>query len=344
MWRLATLIALVVGTFVPAAGATGAPSPENPDDQLGVGIRLVDAPVAARNDPRARVYIVDHLAPGTRIERRIELSNHAPTDAEVQIYAAAAETSRGRFQGLDGDTQNDLSSWTSVDRSTLDLASGSRQLVGVTIDVPEDAAPGEKYAVIWAQTTTSSADNGTGVTQVSRVGIRIYLSVGPGGEPASKFKIETLTAARDADGFPLVRATIKNTGGRALDLTGTLKLSDGPGGLSAGPFPVVLGTTLGIGATGPVTIVMDKQLPNGPWNADLKLTSGLLTETGHATITFPDAGTGPTVPVPVGDDDASRSWTVLSIAVGLGLLLALLYMVRRYRLRATRARLRHHLA
>jgi hypothetical protein len=341
MLRLVTLIALVVGTLVPAAGATGAPSAENPDDHAGVGIRLVDAPVAARNDPRARVYIIDHLAPGTRIERRIELSNDAPTDADVKIYAAAAETSQGRFLGLDGETQNDLSSWTSVNRNTLDLASDTRQLVAVTIHVPKDAAPGEKYAVIWAQTTTSAADNGTGVTQVSRVGIRVYLSIGPGGEPASKFKIETLTAARDAAGIPLVRATIKNTGGRALDLTGTLKLSDGPGGLSAGPFPVVLGTTLGIGEAAPVTIVMDKELPNGPWNADIKVTSGLLTKTGHANITFPDAGTGPTVAV---EEPASRWWTVPSIVLGLGLLLALLYLARRYRLRATRARLRHVLA
>jgi len=41
----------------------------------GIGLRLVDVPVSASDDPRAQLYIVEHLAPGTVIERRIEVSN-----------------------------------------------------------------------------------------------------------------------------------------------------------------------------------------------------------------------------------------------------------------------------
>jgi hypothetical protein len=36
----------------------------------------------------------------------------------------------------------------------------------------------------------------------------------------------------------------RTTGGRALDISGTLTLTAGHGGLQAGPFPVTLGTTL----------------------------------------------------------------------------------------------------
>ena len=57
------------------------PRPARPSGSAagGIGLRLVDAPATARDDPRAQVYIVDHLAPGTVIHRRIEVSNtHAP--------------------------------------------------------------------------------------------------------------------------------------------------------------------------------------------------------------------------------------------------------------------------
>jgi hypothetical protein len=174
-------------------------------------------------------------------------------------------------------------------------------MVDVTIDVPSDAAPGEQYAVVWAQTT--SGGNGA-VTQVTRVGIRVYLSVGPGGEPASAFTIESLTAERDPSGTPMVAAKIHNTGGRALDLRGRLTLTDGPGGLSAGPFPVTLGTTLGLRQTEPITVKLDKQLPNGPWSAHLSVTSGLLTEQARATLTFPKSGIGQTVTV----SDGTSAW------------------------------------
>jgi hypothetical protein len=182
------------------------------------------------------------------------------------------------------------------------LADGAKKMVTVTVDVPSDAAPGEQYAVLWAQTTSGGKG---AVTQVSRVGIRIYLSVGPGGEPASAFTIESLTAERDPSGVPAVKAMIHNTGGRALDLRGKLTLKDGPGGLTAGPFAVTLGTTLGRGQTEPVTVQLDRQLPNGPWKAHLSVTSGLLTERAQATLTFPTSGTGQTVTV---SDGTSLWW------------------------------------
>ena len=52
----------------------------------------------------------------------------------------------------------------------------------MTIAVPRDAAPGERYGVVWAEVRAAAPAAG-GITQVSRVGIRIYLSVGPGGRP-----------------------------------------------------------------------------------------------------------------------------------------------------------------
>ena len=109
---------------------------------------------------------------------------------------------------------------------------------------------------------------GGGIIQVSRVGIRLYLSVGPGGAPAADFTIDSLTAQRSPDGRPMVLATVRNTGGRALDMNGTLELLDGPRVGSARDRSRPLSVRrLAIGDTEPVTIILDDELPAGPWDA-----------------------------------------------------------------------------
>jgi hypothetical protein len=255
-----------------------------------IGVQLLDVPLTAYDDPRARLYIIDHLHPGTTIHRRIEISNTTASAVHIVTYPAAATISQGAFVGAAAHTPNELSTWTSVLPGAFEIPSGGHAIATVTIAVPRNAPPGEQYGVIWAETRTPPPAGG-GITQVSRVGIRLYLSIGPGGAPASNFTIDSLTGKRSPDGQPVVVANVHNTGGRALDMSGTLQLSAGPGGLSAGPFAANLGTTLAIGATEPITIMLDKQIPDGPWHALVTLRSGLLQRSARATISFPATGT-----------------------------------------------------
>jgi hypothetical protein len=300
---------------VPAGSSFAASNLASPRFTGSVGLRLVDVPVDARNDPRAQIYIVDHLAPGTVIHRRIEVANTTASTVPVTLYAAAASISNGSFLGAAGRTPDELSTWTSVLPGVLDVPAGGRAMATVGIEVPSDAAPGERYGVVWAEVSSGPVSGG-GVVQVSRVGIRMYVSIGPGGPPAADFTIDSLTAERLGGGQPTVLASVHNTGGRALDMNGTLQLLAGPGGLSAGPFPVTLGTTLGIGDTEPVSIALDKRLPAGPWDARITLHSGLLERSARATITFPDLGTAPSV----NTTSPGPAWLYPGIA---GLLLAL---------------------
>jgi hypothetical protein len=251
-----------------------------------MGVQLLEVPLSAYSDPRAHLYIIDHLHPGTTIHRRIEISNTTASTVHIVTYPAAATISQGEFVGAAAHTPNELSTWTSVRPGSSGVPAGGHAIATVTIAVPRDAPPGEQYGVVWAE-TRSSAPAGGGITQVSRVGIRLYLSIGPGGAPASKFTIESLTGKRSSDGQPEVLASVHNTGGRALDMSGTLQLSAGPGGLSAGPFPANLGTTLAIGATEPILIMLDREIPDGPWHALVTLRSGLLERSARATINFP---------------------------------------------------------
>jgi hypothetical protein len=259
----------------------------------GIGVQLLDVPVAARLDPRARLYVVDHLRPGAVIHRRILISSSSRRAQRVALYPAAARTARSAFLVATGRARNELSTFISVAPAGATIPAGGRLTAVVTIAVPRAAAPGERYGVIWAEVRSRAAIAATAtaaagdVVQVSRVGIRVYLSVGAGAAPAADFSIGPLTAGAARDGRPTVRATVHNTGGRALDLTGTLRLRSGPGGLRAGPFPASPGVTLAIGAAETLTVALDQRLPAGPWNAQVALRSGLLHRTRQTTITFP---------------------------------------------------------
>jgi hypothetical protein len=316
-----TVLLLTTGILFPAATASAVAEP-------GVGIRLLEAPTDRRDDPRASNYIIDHLPPGASITRRVEVSNGTSQRVPIKVYAGPAELKEGSFEPLPENETNELTTWTTVSPTEMVLPPGQAQPATVTISVPPDASPGERYAAVWAQ--LSSAPGGGGVTQVSRVGIRIYLSVGPGGEPASDFAIDSVTAERDSNGTPVVKAQVRNTGGRALDLAGELALTEGPGGLSGGPFTAEIGTTLAVDQSAPVTVLLDEELPNGPWKATLSLKSGLLERSASAEITFPDAGAeGRTVPVEKAKSGGSGPLIAWVLAALLLLGAILVFVMRR---------------
>jgi hypothetical protein len=313
---LVSLVAAIGGSIPAPAGAQPAES---------IGIRLVDAPTDRANDPRAHVYVVDHVSPGTTIKRRIEISNSTGKQQVVQLYPAAATIADGAFQFGEGRAANDLTTWTALDPPTLTLAAEAKGVSTVTIAVPAKATAGEQYGVVWAE-VTALAPAGGGISAVNRVGVRMYLSVGPGGEPATDFEVAALQGRRAADGSPVVAATVHNTGGRAIDLSGELRLAGGPGGLSAGPFAATLGTSLGLGQTEPVLVTLDNALPSGPWDARIVLRSGTTEREVSARITFPDQAAGTSAPVEISSSSGSGpivagGIVLLVLLAGLGVLL-----------------------
>jgi hypothetical protein len=254
----------------------------------GLGIGLAEEPKALVNDPRAKHYIVDFVRPGTTLRRKVIVCNGDGQAAHIQVFGDGATINSGTFALADAPGADPISAWTTVAPGQLTLPPHTGTLVTATIAVPKDAPAGEFYGgVVAARPAT-----GSGVAISARAAVRIYLAVGTGGLPPVNFTVDTLTAQRDAQGVPVVQALVHNTGKRAVDLSGTLKLDKGPSGLSGGPFPVKLGTTLAPGQSEPVTVTLDKTLPAGPWHARIDLQSGLLRRAAEATITFPtQAGT-----------------------------------------------------
>jgi hypothetical protein len=282
------IFSFVVGSLaaVPTSSAM-ASSPNGAAAEAGsVGIRLVAAADTAPNDPLANTYVVDRLAPGTTLIRNVEVDNDTKDVVDVSVYPAAAAVVQGSFAFAPGHSGNELSGWSSVRHSELRLGPGGGAFDTMTIKVPDDASPGQRYGVLWAEVSARPATGG-GVTLVNRVGVRMYISVGPGGAPTSNFAIGSLSARRSTTGRSLVVSTVHNSGHSTLDLDGTLMLSHGPDGLRAGPVAATLGAVLSPGASEPVTVELTSGLPRGPWQVDLSLASGSLQRSAKATITFP---------------------------------------------------------
>ncbi|MFC8849447.1 MULTISPECIES: hypothetical protein [unclassified Micromonospora] len=299
---------------VPSTGPVGPAS--------AVGIRLLDAPVNRRDDPRAHKYIVDHVRPGTTIKRRVVVENLSEDPRPVAVYAAAADVTEEGFVFAPGRTENELSSWIDVSRGELRLAPDEESEVLVTIEVPRKAEAGERYAVVWAEV---AGVPGQTIRNVGRVGVRVYLSVGPGGEPPSGFEIGPISGGRAEDGAPIVTAEVRNTGQRALDLGGDLRLTEGPGGLSVAPVKVET-TTLALGGATTIRVALDRRLPDGPWTVRLDLASGWTKRSANGTVRFGGAG-APAVASAV--DHSGQVLTGGLVASGLVLVLLGCYAYRR---------------
>ena len=253
---------------------SSSPAPSADSGTSSFSIRLVDIPAAAANDRRAWRYIIDFLHPGTVIHRRVAVENLNSRPAIVRVYADAAAIEHGMFVGDPGQARSDLIGWTSVAKPVLTIAPGATVTDMVTIRVPSSASPGERYGVIWAQEeSTLQQARHFAVTEVNRVGVRIYLAIGPGGLPPTNFAITSVSGQRAANGAPVIVAGVRNTGKRAIDLTGDLKLSDGPGGDFAGPFPFTTGLTLAPGQSGTMRAMLSTTTPAGLWHVTLTLQS-----------------------------------------------------------------------
>jgi hypothetical protein len=281
------LAAGILSILSPVASAATSSSPSAaPGPQGTFGVRLVDVPVSEAGNPRALRYIIDYLPTGTVIHRRILVANDEARTARFTVYADAAYISGGEFVGYAGATRNELTNWISVQHPSVTLAAGAAVMDMITIRVPPGATRGEHYGVIWVQQTAKARarDGESGVVEVSRVGVRLYVAVGRGGAPPSSFDITSITGHLTDARQPVIVAHVNNTGGRAIDVNGSASLADGPGGTSSGPFPAQRIVTLAPGQSWNITFAAPKSLPDGSWQVTVTLASGLTKATATAPI------------------------------------------------------------
>jgi hypothetical protein len=303
------------------AGAGTGQAATTPQNQFG--IKLLQAPASEAGDPRADIYIIDHLNPGADIQRNFQVSNTGSNKITLSLYPAAASVSAGTFKFAAGRTQNEMTTWVHLSKSTITLAPHTAATVTATVNVPKDATAGNDNGVIWAEQDAKGAGN---VNLVSRVGIRMYLNIGPGGAPAPGFTAGTPTTSTGTNGTHLVSVPISNTGGRAIDVRGSMSLTNGPGGLQAGPFNPQSMDTLAPGQSHPVTFALSSKLPDGPWQATFTFKSDLITKTEKVTLNLAAS--------PATTAKSHKNFPIVPVAGGIGLFLILVigaFLILRHR-------------
>ncbi len=243
MRRLLSMLtlALAAGIGLPAASAQAASTQASTMPSGSFGVRLYDVPVSEAHNPRGLRYIIDFLHPGSVIHRRILVLNQESQTGTFAVYADTARIRNGSFVGDAGAKRSELTTWIRVQHRVLRLRPGRSALDMITIRVPRGRAAtrGEHYGVIWAQQSSlRPTASGSQIREVARVGVRIYLDVGRGGAPPTRFRITSVTGRTLASGQPVLLARVANIGGLAVDLAGTARLSGGPGrGRGRGPWP-----------------------------------------------------------------------------------------------------------
>lgn len=276
----------VILTLVAIALATSVSAFAQEPDERGLGIRLLEAPEARRDDPRALVSIVDHVDPGTSFTRAIEVVNDTDDVMNVSIYGAPANLTQGAFAIGEPSEDAEITQWLRPSPESAAISPRGSIRVNAQFEVPETAEDGEYYGALVAERVSATPSSGIAVR--SRAAVRVYLSVGSGTEPETDFELPAFRPIRQRDGRPAIEIDGCNTGGRAVDLSGTVELTNGPGGSRAGPFRTEQATTITPGDCHTFTIPLDKELPNGPWDATAKLRSGKEERTAEARITFPE--------------------------------------------------------
>lgn len=329
-----TALALLVVLLISGA-TTRAAGPANVGECApGLGIALLQVPQASVGDPRARNYVIDAVHPGASFSRTFKVCNGTHQPMPISLYPDAAAISKGAFVLEPGRGRSELTSWITINPGAVTVAPGKSAVATMHLVVPIDATAGERYGGLVAD--APAVGNG-GLAAQGRVAIRVYLDVTEGGEDKSDFTVDTLQAVRGKDGRPAVLAQVHNTGARALDMTGSLQLSEGPGGLAAGPFPAALGTTLKPGDSLPVVVPLDEAIRGGPWRAVITMKSGILERRAEGRLTFPDKASTGTAPVPVKQLPLYERKSVVvpfaAIFIGVLALLLLLLALREWRRR-----------
>ena len=148
----------------------------NPTAAESFGIRIAQIPPAVANDQFASSYIISRIKPGAPLSQRLEVVNNSTQTLKVHVYPGLATYDGEQFLVGDGAAGNKLSSWTALTPNFLTLKPGETNFFIMTISPPGDAPSTQEFGVIWAE--VQGTTNATGITSVSRVGIRMYIPIG----------------------------------------------------------------------------------------------------------------------------------------------------------------------
>lgn len=181
---------------------------DNPPQGIGI------IPAKLSKDAKQSSWFVYELKPGETKSDEVAVINLFAEPVEVKLYPVDATTTKDGVFALkaESEAKEDLGNWVKLNRADLTLPAKSRQAVGFTLTVPDNASPGDHLGGIVAQRVATPS--GQGINVVTRSGVRIYLTVP--GKIAKILKLAAFSTEPKA-GQPIFHLTLRNEGNARVE-------------------------------------------------------------------------------------------------------------------------------
>jgi Bacterial protein of unknown function (DUF916) len=127
---------------------------------------------------QTKSWFIEKLSPGQKVEREYTVYNYLDQDHKINIHANdAVQTTDGSFTFLQNQEDSQLvGKWVAAEDKVVSVSAKSQKNFKMNLSVPATAANGEYAGVISAQLPGNT--NLDGITIESRIGARIYVTVG----------------------------------------------------------------------------------------------------------------------------------------------------------------------
>ncbi|MGW6843596.1 DUF916 domain-containing protein [Streptomyces sp. NPDC054958] len=295
---------------------TLSPAPAGAADNGEWSVRPADSAIT----PRAAFELP--AQPGTTLTDRAIVTNTTGAELTFRLYVADAHnTERDGGLAVRGieETQEDVGAWGKPERDTVTVPARSAVTVGLTLDIPRGASPGDHVGALVAVDTRVQPAEGSHVGVQRGVGARIYLRVEGPEQPG--LSVEDVRFTARSPQIPWTGSS-GSTLSYTLHNTGNVKLA-----------PRVSFRTGGVVVGGPG----ERQLANVPG----ELLPGQKVRLTEAWAGAPFAGWG-TITVTASANEVRGSGSdgflkVPWLVTGCAVLLAAAWLLLRRRRRANRA-------
>lgn len=161
---LLAAVFFAIAVTVPADEASAATT-----DQAAITESILITPVSKRYELKA----------GTTKTDTVKVFNDGREDYNFIVYARPYSVDNEEYEPnfISESRNTNAYKWVQFEKASYFIKAGETVDVGYTIRVPEGAAPGGHYGVLFAETQPSENANGNAVKRKKRVGAIMYLTV-----------------------------------------------------------------------------------------------------------------------------------------------------------------------
>lgn len=171
--------------------------------------------------------------PGDTFTGSIEVKNESGTKQTffpaARDFTSSSDSSTGapKFLETAGAPAQSLSSWTSFNKSSVEIDSKGSATIDYTVKVPESAEAGGHYAGIFASTQAPDVTGGSGVSIAARVGSLLLVTVA--GDIRTSAEVTSFKTDKSVyqTGPINFTASLKNSGNIHFKPKGTIDVKNG---------------------------------------------------------------------------------------------------------------------